>query len=72
MFCQSCGSDKRRHMQLVCPSCWSRLPKSLQRRIYAAWNDGDETADYSAAVDAAFDILRGASRAGSEESDTNG
>jgi hypothetical protein len=26
--------------------------------VYTAWNDGDETDDYSAACDAAFDAIR--------------
>lgn len=58
MFCPWCGNDKRRHRQLVCPACWKLIPKTLQRRLYAAWNDGDETDDYSAACDAVFDSLR--------------
>lgn len=58
MMCSACGGNKRRHMQLVCPECWKLLTKTLQRRVYAAWNDGDETEDYSAACDAAFDHIR--------------
>jgi hypothetical protein len=38
--------------KLVCFSCWRKVPKSLQRRVYAAWNDGDITDDYDAAVEA--------------------
>lgn len=32
--------------KLVCKDCWHMVPRSLQQRLYAAWNDGDETANY--------------------------
>lgn len=42
---------------LMCRSCWGRVPKDVQRRVYRAWNDGDIQHDYFEAVRAAQESL---------------
>jgi hypothetical protein len=51
-----CGNT-RSPGKLVCFSCWRKVPTPLQRRLYAAWNDGEETADYASAVDAVHEAV---------------
>lgn len=43
--------------KLVCYSCWKLVPRSLGARLYAAWNNGDETDDYPAVREAVLDLL---------------
>jgi hypothetical protein len=56
--CPVDGCENNRGLgKLVCFSCWRLVPKALQRRLYAAWNDGDETADYAPAREAVLDHI---------------
>jgi hypothetical protein len=38
---------------LMCPPHWAIVPQPLQFAVYAAWNGGKRTPQWSAAVDAA-------------------
>lgn len=49
-------SNKRGPGKLVCYACWKLIPRALGARLYAAWNDGDETDDYAAAREAVLDL----------------
>lgn len=38
---------------LMCRADWARVPRPIQRRVYAGWNGGQPTSDWLDAVDAA-------------------
>lgn len=33
-----CGRSRRRAAELLCPICWRKVPKPLQRAVYRAWD----------------------------------
>jgi ABC-type uncharacterized transport system permease subunit len=39
---------------LMCRADWARVPRQLQRRVYAGWNGGVITPDWLPAVDEAI------------------
>lgn len=43
---------------LMCAAHWSKVPATIQRRVYAAWNGGHPTADYEAARSQAITYAR--------------
>lgn len=63
--CPSGCGRRRRTGQLMCPACWSEVPRHLQRDVQSTWRrwrrdlgNGEALRAYRAATDAALTCIR--------------